>query len=292
MPPTRSRRDRPVLGGVLVLCSALLFSGVGAIVKAVASGVSIEVIVFFRNAAAFAALIPYLIVIRRDLSLRTGCLRLHLLRATAGLSAMYTFFIAVKLLRLADAMLLSYTLPIFIPIIERFWLRERVTRRTQVAIALGFVGIVLILKPGSGLFQPAGLVGLASGILAAVAMVGIRRMAATEPVDRIIFYFTTFGTLVSAVPLAWAWVTPQAPLLWALAAMGVLAILAQMCLTRGYSMAPAGQVGPCNYGNVVFAALLGWVLWGETLDALTVAGAVLTCAAGVIATVGSEHPRV
>ena len=192
-----------------MLCSALLFSGVGAIVKATASELPIEVIVFFRNATAYAALLPYLLLVRRDVSLKTGCLGLHLVRAAAGLSAMYTFFIAVKLLRLADAMLLSYTLPIFIPIIERVWLGEPVTRRTQAAVALGFVGILLILKPGSGLFQPAGLVGLASGILAALAMVGIRRMAVSEPVDRIIFYFTTFGTAVSAVPLAWAWETPK-----------------------------------------------------------------------------------
>ena len=287
--PNGYRRDRPVLGGLLVLCSALLFSGVGAIVKAAASGLPIEVIVFFRNATAYAALLPYLLIVRRDVGLKTGCLRLHLIRAAAGLSAMYTFFIAVKLLRLADAMLLSYTLPIFIPIIERVWLGERVTRRTQAAVAVGFVGIVLVLKPGSGLFQPAGLVALASGLLAALAMVGIRRMAVSEPVDRIIFYFTTFGTLVSAVPLAWAWETPEGSLLWALVGMGILAILAQMCLTRGYSMAPAGQVGPFNYGNVVFSALLGWFLWGETMDALTALGAVLTCSAGIIATMTSDR---
>jgi len=79
-------------------------------------------------------------------------------------------------------------------------------------------------------------------------------------------------------------------ILWALCVMGVLAIMAQMCLTKGYSLAPAGQVGPFNYGNVVFAAFLGWVIWGETLDGLTLAGAVLTCSAGIIATYHSERP--
>jgi drug/metabolite transporter (DMT)-like permease len=289
--PTR-RRDRPVLAGLLVLSSALLFSGVGALVKGAASDLPIEVIVFFRNATAYAVLLPYLLVVRRDVSLKTGCLRLHLLRATAGLGAMYTFFIALKLLRLADAMLLSYTMPIFIPIIERLWLGERTSRRTWAAVWVGFVGIVLVLKPGTGLFQPAGIVAVASGLLTALAMVGIRRMTVSEPVDRIVFYFTTFGTLVSAVPMAWAWEPPQGVMFWALAAVGVLAILAQMCLTRGYSLAPAGRVGPFNYGNVVFAALLGWLLWGETLDGLTLAGAVLTCAAGIIATMGSDRPAV
>jgi drug/metabolite transporter (DMT)-like permease len=119
-------------------------------------------------------------------------------------------------------------------------------------------------------------------------MTGIRRMSVSEPIVRIVFYFTAFGTLVSAVPLAWSWKDPGGGLLWVLAAMGILAVTAQMFLTKGYSLAPAGQVGPFSYGNVVFAALLGWMFWGETLDWLTLAGAVLTCAAGIIASYQPE----
>lgn len=285
-----ARRNRPVAGGLLVLTSALLFAGVGALVKAASADLPTEVVVFFRNAVAMAFILPWLAIRHRGMSLKTSCLRLHLLRSTAGVGAMYSFFIALKLLRLADAMLLCYTLPIFIPIIERFWLKEPVSRQTKIAVIVGFLGIALVLKPGLGLFQAAGLVGLASGLLAALAIVGIRRMTVTEPVARIVFYFTTFGTLVSSVPLVWAWETPEGRLLWVLGAMGILAIMAQMCLTKGYSLAPAGQVGPFNYGNVVFAAFLGWVIWDETLDGLTLAGAVLTCSAGIIATYHSERP--
>jgi len=285
-----ARRNRPVAGGLLVLTSALLFAGVGALVKAASADLPTEVIVFFRNAVAMAFLLPWLLIRHRNLSLKTSCPHLHLLRAAAGLGAMYCFFIALKRLRLADAMLLCYTLPIFIPIIEWLWLKEPVSRQTKIAVIVGFIGIALVLKPGFGLFQAAGLVGLASGLLAALAIVGIRRMTSTEPVVRVVFYFTVFGTLVSAVPLAWTWQNPQGHLLWVLCVMGVLAIMAQMCLTKGYSLAPAGQVGPFNYGNVVFAAFLGWMLWGETLDGLTLAGAILTCSAGIIATYHSERP--
>jgi drug/metabolite transporter (DMT)-like permease len=283
-----TRRSRPVAGGLLVLTSALLFAGVGALVKAASADLPSEVIVFFRNAVAMAFLLPWILIRHRNLRLKTSCPHLHLLRAAAGLAAMYCFFIALKLLRLADAMLLCYTLPIFIPIIEWFWLKEPVSRQTKIAVLVGFIGIALVLKPGFGLFQAAGLVGLASGLLAALAIVGIRRMTVTEPVVRVVFYFTSFGTLVSAVPLAWTWQNPSGHMLGVLCFMGVLAIMAQMCLTKGYSMAPAGQVGPFNYGNVVFAALLGWLIWGETMDGLTLVGAVLTCSAGIIATYRSE----
>jgi drug/metabolite transporter (DMT)-like permease len=285
-----ARRNRPVAGGLLVLTSALLFATVGALVKAVSADLPTEVVVFFRNAVAMAFLLPWILIRRRNLSLKTSCPHLHLLRAAAGLGAMYCFFIALKLLRLADAMLLCYTLPIFIPIIEWIWLKEPVRRQTKIAVIAGFIGIALILKPGFGLFQAAGLVGLASGLLAALSIVGIRRMTVTEPVVRIVFYFTAFGILVSAIPLAWTWQNPAGRLPGMLCVMGILAIMAQLCLTKGYSLAPAGQVGPFSYGNVIFAALLGWLIWGETLDGLTLAGAVLTCSAGIIATYHSDRP--
>jgi drug/metabolite transporter (DMT)-like permease len=113
-----TRRSRPLAGGLMVLASALLFAGVGALVKVLSIGLPTEVIVFFRNAVAAVFLLPWLRMRHRGLSLKTNCLHLHLLRAAAGLGAMYCFFIALKLLRLADAMLLCYTLPIFIPIFE------------------------------------------------------------------------------------------------------------------------------------------------------------------------------
>jgi drug/metabolite transporter (DMT)-like permease len=282
-------RHRPVAAGLLVLASALLFSGVGALVKAASAELPTEVIVFARNAVALVFFVPWLLVHNRGLGLKTTCPHLHLLRSAAGLSAMYCFFIALKLLPLADAMLLCYTLPIFIPILEWFWLKEPVSRRTKIAVIVGFIGIALVLRPGLGMFQAAGLVGLASGLLSALAIVGIRRMAVSEPVERIVFYFTAFATVVSSIPLAWAWENPSGLMLWVLGGMGVLAITAQICLTKGYSLAPAGQVGPITYCNVIFAAILGWVFWQEALDGLTLAGGVLTISAGVIATY--QHQR-
>lgn len=283
MTPEAHRPSRPVAGGLLVLTAGLLFALAGALVKAVSAELPTEVTVFFRNFLAGVFFLAWMLARGGGPRLATGCLGLHLLRAAAGLSAMYCFFLALKLLPLADAMLLNYTTPIFMPLIERAWLKEPLDARTVWAVAVGFVGIVLILKPGVGVFRPAGLVGLASGLLTALAMVGIRRMTATEPVERIVFYFTAFATAASAAPLAWAWKTPSATALAMLAGIGVLAIVAQMCLTRGYGLAPAGQVGPFTYVNVAFAAGLGWLIWGETLDGLTAVGAVLTVASGIIA---------
>ena len=91
-----ARRNRPVAGGLLVLTSALLFAGVGALVKAASADLPTEVVVFFRNAVAMAFLLPWLMIRHRNLSLKTRCPHLHLLRSAAGLGAMYCFFIALK----------------------------------------------------------------------------------------------------------------------------------------------------------------------------------------------------
>lgn len=260
--------------------SALLFSGMGAIVKFASARLPTEMIVFFRSAMGLVALSPLLW--RGGFALvRTDRLHMHLTRSLAGLGAMYTFFYAIAHLKLAEATLLNYSTPLFIPFIAWFWMREPVPAPIRAAIVLGFAGVTLILKPGFALFQPAALVGLLSGFLAAIAMVSVRHLSRTEPVTRIVFYFTLTSAVVSAVPLIWRWQTPSVELWILLALMGMLATAAQLLMTRAYAHAPAAHVGPFSYLTVVFAASLGWALWDETPDALSFAGAFLVCLAGV-----------
>ena len=197
---------------------------------------------------------------------------------------MYCFFYAIAHLQLSEAFLLAATAPLFIPVIAHLWFREPISHMLGGAIVMGFIGIILILKPGFGVFQPTAIVGVAAGAFAALAMVTIRRMSATEPAIRIVFYFTVLGTLISAVPLIWSWQVPQPKIWWLLALIGLLAAVGQFLLTKGYSLAPAAQVGPFTYMNVLFASFFGWIFWGESLDVMTWIGAALICIAGIIST--------
>ena len=118
-----------------------------------------------------------------------------------------------------------------VPLIARAWLREEVPPRLWPALGLGFLGIVLILRPGVGIFRPAALAALVAAVLAALAQVGVRRLTQTEPISRIVFYFASISTVVSGLPLFKAWTTPE-PHLWpVLVALGVLATLAQLVMT-------------------------------------------------------------
>jgi len=268
-------------GALLMLASGLLFSAMGALVKHLSVQLPNEMVVFFRSAMGLLALLPW--VLHRGISqLKTKNLRGHLGRGLAGVTAMYCYFYAIAHLPLAEAVLLNYSTPLFIPFIAALWLGEQVSMRLWAAIGVGFAGIVLILKPGLGMFTPVSLIGLASGMFGALAMVSIRRLSKTEPTLRIVFYFSAVCTAVSAVPLLWRWQTPD-PALWTLLIlMGVLASLAQLLLTRAYSHAPAAQVGPFTYSTVVFAAAVGWIFWGEIPDLLSFGGTALVCLAGIM----------
>ena len=268
-------------GAALIAAAGLLFAAMGVAVKIASRSLPNEMVVFFRNASGLVALLPWLL--RRGVpSLTTTCFHLHLLRAVSGVSAMYCFFFAIARMHLAEAVLLNYTMPLFIPFIARVWLGEAIPSGLMGAITIGFAGLLLILKPGPGLFASAAPVGLASGVLAAVAMVSIRRLTHTEPTTRIVFYFSLIATVISCVPLVWAWQSPT-PTEWIpLLASGVFATGGQLLLTRGYSYAPAARLGPFIYLAVVFAGLFGWGLWREVPDALSFTGMGLVCVAGAM----------
>jgi drug/metabolite transporter (DMT)-like permease len=271
-----------------MIVSSLAFALMSAAVKLAAEDVSNAMVVFFRNAVAMALLTPWAAREGRR-GLATRNLPGHLVRGLAGVSAMACFFYAIGHLRLGDAVVLNQSFPLFIPIAERVWLREPISSRTWKSLGAGFVGVILILKPGSGLFTEVALVGLLSAVLAAVAQVGIRQLTRTDPVARIVFYFATIGTVVSAAPLPWLWQAPT-PVAWtALFATGLLATIGQLALTRGYAHAPAAQAGPFIYTGVVFAALIDWVAWQRLPDPLFVPGAILIAVAGAAMLRGADR---
>lgn len=274
-------RNDPLRGALFVLGFSLSLSILGGMIKLASASVPGEMIVFFRNLFGLLFVLP--MVFRNGVSgLGTSCPHLYFLRVCAGLGAMYCFFFTIANMKLAEATLFLYTNPLFIPIIAFVWLSEPVPFRVRAAIVAGFVGIAFILRPGPDVFRYVSLIGLCSGLLAALAMVTVRKMSVTEPASRIVFWFAVAGTAVSAVPLIWAWKNPTLDIWILLVLIGCLATVGQLLVTKAFSCAPAARVGPFTYATVVFSALVGNLFWGETLDWLFWIGAGLIFAAGVL----------
>jgi drug/metabolite transporter (DMT)-like permease len=283
-------RHALLIAGSFIMLGELLFASMGVSIRFVSAQVPNEVIVFFRNLFGLALLLPWFL--RRNATrLRTAVVGLHLLRAAAGLSAMYAFFFAIAHLNLAEAMLLKLTAPLFIPVVAWLWLREQLTAGIWIALGVGFCGVLTILAPDQQGISPVALAGLLGGLFAALAKVTIRRLSRSEPSLRIVFYFALIATLISAVPLSWSWRMPTSmDFLWLLA-VAALATLGQLALTTGLSLAPASRMAPFGYFSVVFGALYGWLIWSEPVSWRLALGTVLIAGAGVLVSQRRFFPR-
>jgi drug/metabolite transporter (DMT)-like permease len=279
-----------LLGALFILLSELLFASMGATVKAVSAGLSNEMTVFMRNLFGLMVLLPWLYY--HGIShLHTRIWHLHLMRAVAGVSAMYCFFYALANLPLAEGMLLKMTAPLFMPLIAWYWMSEPMQRLVLVAIGFGFLGVVLVLNP-QGEFNQIALIGLLGGLFASLAKVTVRRLGHSEPSVRVVFYFSMLSTLISAVPAAWNWQTPTAEQWALLVLIGLLGTLGQLLLTRGYAIAAAASVSPFTYFSVIFGAFYGYLFWDEGLTLQFIAGALIIALAGVLTLRGGRNHAI
>ncbi|MEB3767736.1 DMT family transporter [Acinetobacter sp. MD2] len=265
-----------------LMTSAFLFSIMGVCIRFASHTVDNATIVFFRNAVGLFIFIPMLF--KQGLNfVKTEKLWMHTWRSLVGLTAMYGFFYAIANLKLSNAMVFSYSSPIFIPLIAWLFLKEKVTKSMIFAAVIGLIGVLFVAKPDQGMFNALSFIGLGACFLSAMAFVTVRALTNTEPPERIVFYFCIFGTIISSVPMFWHWRAFTWNELALLVAAGLLANTSQLFMSYAYSLAPAGQIGPMNYIAIVFAGIWGFIFWHELPDTSSLIGiaiiifAILLC---------------
>ncbi|TLS77301.1 DMT family transporter [Mariprofundus erugo] len=263
----------------LALFSAACFALMAACVRIACSELPQSEVVFFRNFIGLLLLLPLLR--RQRVSLKTSCFSLHLLRALSGLAAMYLYFYGLRHLHLADALLLNYTSPIFIALFAVLWLKESWTGHRRLALLLSVIGLALLFHPSAGLFSTAGILGLASGALAGLALTTVKRLSASEHPVSIVVWFGIISSVASALPMLWSFQWPQGAAWGWLVAVGLFGSLGQLALTAAYQRAPVTQVSPFGYTGLLFAGLIGFFAWGEQPDLTGIAGMLLITIAGI-----------
>ena len=262
--------------------SALLFSVMGICIRYASHSIDNYTIVFFRNVVGLILFLPF--IFRQGMGfVKTEKLWMHTWRSVVGLAAMYGFFYAIAHLKLSNAMVFTYSSPIFIPLIAWLFLKERITTAMLCAAALGFIGVFCVAKPDQGLLNWISLIGIASSLLASMAFVTVRALTQTEPPERIVFYFCMIGSLLSVIPMFWVWRPYHLQELLFLIGAGILANISQIFMSHAYRLAPAGQIAPVNYMAIIFAGIWGFLLWNEVPDLYSVIGfciillAILLC---------------
>ena len=251
--------------------SALLFSVMGICIRYASHSIDNYTIVFFRNVVGLILFLPF--IFRQGMGfIKTEKLWMHTWRSVVGLAAMYGFFYAIAHLKLSNAMVFTYSSPIFIPLIAWLFLKERITTAMLCAAALGFIGVFCVAKPDQGLLNWISVIGIASSLLASMAFVTVRALTQTEPPERIVFYFCMIGSLLSVIPMFWVWRPYHLQELLFLIGAGILANISQIFMSHAYRLAPAGQIAPVNYMAIIFAGIWGFLLWNEVPDLYSVIG--------------------
>jgi drug/metabolite transporter (DMT)-like permease len=271
-----------VIGAALTTASFLCVAVMSALGKVAGQLTSTGVVVLFQNLIAFLFIAP--IALRGGWEpLRTEKLGLHILRAASGTACWYALFIAITMMPLTNAILLSFSAPLWMPVIAWLITREKSSRATWFGAALGFVGVVLVLQPHHHRFNVGTLLALAAALLLAVALISVRWLGATEPMPRILLYYFLLST-VMAIPIAaiqWHSVPAQA---WIyLLGIGFAQLFAQVLIVLAYRYASSVKLGPFIYTTIVFTALIDWVVWHHPPTLFVVAGMVLVIGGGLVA---------
>lgn len=257
----------PNLGSLWMLVAALGFAIMGALVKVGAQKFSSIELVFYRS--LFGLVFIGLFVSQKKLSLATPVIRKQLSRAGVGFTALILFFYAIAHLPLATAITLNYTSPLFLAVLTPLLLSEKPKKALLVALAIGFIGVILLLKPTINKSEwLAGFLGLLSGIGAALAYVHVKQLGqANEPDWRTVFYFTLVSSVCAGV---WMLFNHFHKLAWSdlpvLIGLGVSATIAQLALTRAYRTGDTLVVASLAYVTILLASIFGVIWWQEHLS--------------------------
>ncbi len=263
--------------------AAFCFSVMNLLVRLAARDLSPIEIAFFRNLFAFLFMVPWALKMGPS-SLRTAHLGTHVLRAVVGLSAMLCWFTAVALLPMADAVALNFTAPLFSTVGAALILHEVVRVRRWTATVIGFLGTLVILRPGFTEVAPITLLPVLAAFFMAGSTLIVKRLSGFDHPGTVVLYMNLFMTPLSLIPARFVWRWPSPGTFALLVGLGLVAAVAHILLTRSYAKADASAVQPFDYARLPFVALLGYLFFGEVPSAwLWLGGAMIAGAALYIA---------
>ena len=253
--------------------SACFFAVMVTCIKAASSELPAIQLVFLRSFVGLIIIIPF--ILPRGISfMKTSVFHIHIFRGLISISAMTCLYFAIANIGLSEATLLNAASPLFIALLAAPILNERINTRIFLILIIGFIGVLLILKPGTSMFTFAAIIGLCSGFFIACAKILIRYMARTEPVIRTVFYFSIFSTFYSGIAMFWFWKTPTIFDLSIMILAGVCATGGQTLLTYAFTNNEVSTISPFTYVTVLMATLFGWIGWNEVPDIGSGIGAI------------------
>ncbi|WP_240482162.1 DMT family transporter [Ruegeria marisrubri] len=256
-------RPDNIRGILWALLATGLFAVVAALAKVAVAEYHVLQILFFRQIVVFLSTLPTIAGSLPE-SLGTRHPGKHAIRLAGAFIALSTSIWAVAVLPLTTAVTLGFVQVFFVALLSARFLGEPVGRFRLSLIAAGFLGVVIVMQPGAGGFaDPYALIPVLGAFGAAMAVISVRQLSQTESTATLLVYQSVFVGLLAALPLPWVWTTPDLAGLLLLVSMGVVATAGQWAGVRALRLGEASVIGNIQYMQLIHAAILGFVLFGE-----------------------------
>jgi len=238
-------------------------------------------ILFYRNLFSFPTVVVWILTTGGFAAVKTNRPMAHATRSGIGVVVMFCTFLALSMLPLAEATVISFSAPLFATMLSALVLREKVMWHRWGAIAVGFIGVLIVVQPGGAALPPLGVaIGLAAAFGSAVVVITLRQIGETESPVATVFWFNIACVLVTALPMPLVF-RHHEPHVWlALVLAGLVAGVAQILMTAALRYAPVSVLAPFDYLQIVWATVWGLILFDTLPSKAGLIGAVLIAAAG------------
>jgi len=270
------------LAGIACVSAGILFLTLSdALAKWIGDYYSPVQILFLRAAVALPEVMALVLMLGGRLALRTRHLGLHLVRGVLNIVSASFFYMGLRSLPLAETTAIASSAPLFVTALSVFVLKEQVDSRRWLAVAAGFAGVLIIVRPGADSFQMAALWPLATAVLYAVMMLTARAIGAAESMLTTTLYIVAGQLVCSAVAVPAFWTPPD----WShwpfFVGLALFSTLGLTLITQGFRIGPASVVAPFDYTGLLWASLLGWFVWRDAPALLDYIGAAFIVGSGM-----------
>ena len=277
-------RDHVVRGMTAAMGAFFMFTIMNVFAKLLSENHSVIEIAFYRN---LIACMPFLFMVfvlgKRDILAIQSKPAAIGVRAVVGAISLITTFAAYSLMPMAETTVLLFTASLFIPVLGVIFLHEKVGPYRWAAVAIGFIGVVIMTSPAGSVNGLGVTVALIAALMHATLQIILRYLGKFERPETVAFYFLVIGTLVTALPLPFVAVTPTVAELPLLLGLGLSGAAAQWLLSVAFRNAPAAIVTVFNYSGIVWATFFGWLIWNDwPLPAVLAGAAVIIASNGLV----------
>lgn len=274
---TKEKQDHPILGMGCAIAAFFMFAVMNVFAKKLSEHMSVVEIAFYRN---FIAMLPMLFMVyfmgRKDILTIRSNPKAIVIRSVLGTVSLVATFGAYAIMPMADTTAFLFTSSLIIPVLGYFFLGESVGKYRWGAVLIGFLGVIVMLRPSGEVNLQGVSLALSAATMHGILQIVLRALGKTEKPETVTFYFVFIGTFISLIPMPLVFTMPG----WAdipyIIGLGLTGVMAQLLLSTAYKYAQVSIVTVFNYSGIIWATLFGWMVWSDWPDeAIFIGGAIV-----------------